>query len=567
MPEERKKIIIGGEYAQAYADVVKILASGCLTDAAAHLEKDKDGREIICTDAEEFVYGGGSGVSSGGNVSVSIKRDGASWFAPVRCGKAFDDGTSEWRQLIYKVARNFHDRFSIIEYKRCDASGSLDGVQAEENVRKVISRFFSRKDVNVIKGNDRNKGTEDIYGASVKLELSGTGQSHYVVMCKIYFRRTSFGVAPISGAEAEIINAKLEQAPDNDDPVRLTAEESAEINNITVNAVRDLVEGRYAVSFKESLCFSRRKVLNPESKKYEDNYDLKTYNALAERAARNQAPVTCTSIQVLGISHVEWVNDYYEVAFGGKVYLQVIVGFGGAITLRCNNCGGANLVTSNVITYKVTDDDGLTKTVNVTLDYSQPDLGISNEALAEIKKYSEFANHLLEVKCGHNRRTGKACVSCLCRSQMIVIDGVAKCADCPYPEVVYTDYSGEAPMRYLTGRMTFVNDRLGMVLSERAAACSRCGRSFTKEALNGGECKLCSGIGSLEGEVELRARKLYKRYKNAFSPAVRLKHAFDKKYCLEDDTALVFAMGSETYVLSKLELKDTGFVKEPVKIK
>lgn len=561
MSEGRKKIVIGAEYAEAYSDVVKILQSGCLENAAAHLENG-----VVCTDTVEYVLGGAGSVS-GGNVAVTMKKDGASWFAPVRRGKAFDDGASEWRQLIYKVARDFHDRFSIIEYKRCDASGSLDTEQAEENVRKIAAKFFAGRSVSVSKGNDREKGTENIYGASVKLELSGTGQSHYVVMCKIYFRRTSYGVMPISAAEAEVINARLEQAPDNDDPIRLTAEESAGINNITVNAVRDLVEGKYSIGFKDSLCFSTRQTVNPETGKYEDNYDLKTYKELAERAIRNQAPVTCTSVQVLGISHVEWLNDYFDVALDGKLCLQVVIGFGGSITLRCVNCGGANLITSNVITYKVTSDEGLTRTVNITLDYSQENLGISDGEFEEIKKYSEFANHLLKVKCGHNRRMGKACVSCVCRSQLITIDGVAKCADCPYPEVVFTDYSGEKPIRYLTGRMTFVNDRLGMVLAESAATCSRCGRSFTKEALTNGQCKLCSGIVGLSVQGETEARKLYKKYKNAFSFGVRLKYAFAKKYCMEDETALVFSMGAQTYVLNKLELKKEGFVKQPVMVR
>ncbi|MDE6849871.1 MAG: hypothetical protein K2J54_00955, partial [Clostridia bacterium] len=362
MPE-RKKVIIGAEYRETYANMVKILRSGYLDGAGAQVETAADGTAYICTDGAEYIYDERSGGENGG-AAVSMNKGGASWFAPVRRGMAFDDGSSEWKQLIYKVARDFHDRFSIIEYKRCDGSGKTDAKVVEENIRKLMRRFFDRGDAQIIKGNDKNKGSEDIYGASVKLELSGTGQSHYVVMCKIFFRRTSDGISPLTAAEAAQINLKLEEAPDNDDPIRLTDDESANINNVTVNAVRELVGGRFAVSFKDSLCFSTRQVLNPETKKYEDNYDLKTYKFLASRAHANAAAVTCNSVQVLGISHVEWINDYYEIAFGGRVYLQAIVGFGGSITLRCVNCSGGNLVTSNVISYAVTDDDGLTRRVN-----------------------------------------------------------------------------------------------------------------------------------------------------------------------------------------------------------
>ena len=564
MPE-RKKVIIGAEYRETYANMVKILRSGYLDGAGARVEQGADGSYIICTDGAEYVYEERSGVNAD-NGSVAMKKDGASWFAPVRRGMAFDDGTSEWKQLIYKVASDFHSAFSIIEYKRCDGSGNTDAKQVEENLGKIIRRFFKRNDAQIVKGNDKNKGSEDIYGASVKLELSGTGQSHYVVMCKIFFRRTSDGISPLAASEAAQINARLEDAPDNTDPIRLSEDESANINNVTVNAVRELVNGKFAVSFKESLCFSTRQVLNPETKEYEDNYDLKTYKFLASRAHANAAAVTCNSVQVLGISHVEWLNDYYEVAFGGRVYLQAVIGFGGSITLRCVNCGGGNLITSNVISYTVTDDNGLTRRVNLPLDYGADDLGVDEAALEEINKYGEFAKHLLSVGCV-NARLEKKCSACVCRSQTIVVDGEMKCADCPYPEVVYTDYSGERPMRYLTGKMTFVHDRLAMALKENAADCKRCGRTFSKDALAGGQCKLCSGIENLDGADGEEAKKLYSRYKNAFSHSVRLKHLFDSKYCVEDDTALVFALGSETYVFNKTDLeKSDGFVKRPVKV-
>lgn len=567
MPEQRKKVFIGAEYRDTYANLVKIMQSGRLEKAGASVETRADGTKVICTDGAEYIYEEKSGAAAGGNIAVRMGADGASWFSPVRQGKAFDDGSSEWKQLIYKVARDFHDTFSIIEYKRCDGSGQVDGEDVERNIGKLIKRLFNRNDAIVIKGGDREKGSEDIYGASVKLELSGTGQSHYVVMCKIFFRRTSGGIFPMSSAEAAQINAQLEEAPDNDDPVKLTPAESGNINNVTVNAVRELVNGKYPVSFKDSLCFSTRQVINPETKKAEDNYDLKTYKALAARARANAAAVTCTSIQVLGISHVEWINDYYEVAFGGKVFLQVIVGFGGSLTLRCANCNGANLVTSNCITYKKTDESGLTTTVNKTLDYEASDLGITDAELEEIKTYGELANHLLSVGC-YNARTGRQCLSCVCRSQTVTVDGEMKCADCPYPEVVYTDYTGERPMRYLTGRMTFVNDKLAMVLAENAGTCSRCGRSFSSEALRGGRCGLCSGIEGLSGADREEAKKRYFKYRNAFSHGVRMRHIFDDKVCLEDDTALVFALGNETYVLNKSDLTgDDGFIAQPIRIR
>lgn len=565
MAETRKRVTIGAEYSETYQSLLRVLGSGYMDDAGAHVERI-GGRDVICTDSAEYVYDEYAAANSNGNLVVAMNRDGASWFAPVRRGMSFDDGMSEWKRLIYDVASAFHNKFSIIEYKTCDGSGNSDAEDTISRISRAAARLFSGNNAVVTKGVDRNKGSEDIYGASVKLELSGTGQSHYVVMCKIFFRATSMGVTPLSGEEAAQINARLEAAGDNDDPISLTSEQSIDINDKTLSAVSELIAGRYPVKFQQSLCFSTRQVLNPVTKKYEDNYDLKTYKFLARRAHANNASVTCTSVQVLGISHVKWINDYYEISFGGKTCVKVVVGFGGSLTMRCANCGGADLVSSNVITYSFTDEKGVTHDEQVTLDYSRDDLGISDDKLAEIRQYSEFANHLLSVKCEMKKRLNKSCVSCVCRSQTVNIGDIMKCADCPYPEVIYTDFSGDRPIKYLTGALTFAHDRLTMVLKENAGKCSNCGRTFTQDGLTGGRCKLCTEIENLEGERLENAKKLYRRYRNVFPQTVRIKHAAHKKYCVEDETTLVFALGNETYVLSKLDLTANGFVTKPQKI-
>lgn len=562
---ERKTILIGAEYKDTYESLVKILSSGSLENTIAHVEKGVDGKPIICTDSALYVYGGGAGSAAGDSVNLAMQRDGASWFAPVRRGKAFDDGMSEWRRLIERVAGDFHKHFSIIEYRQCGGSGEVDVKATEDRIAKLIGRLFERRDVSFIKGGDKNKGTEDIYGASVKLELSGTGQAHFVVMCKIYFRRTAEnGVLPLTSAEAAQINARLEAAEDNTDPISLTEEESNNINTTTVTAVKDLIAGSYPVNFKQCLCFSEKQVANRETGVSEDNFDLKTYKYLAKRAVTNNAPVTCTSVKVLGISHVRWINDYYEVAFGGKTCLKVLVGFGGSLSVTCANCNGGNIVTSNMIIYSYTDKDGVKHDEHVNIDYTADNLGIDDKKLDEIRRYSELKNHLFTVSC-KNPRLEIPCVSCVCASQAVRVGGVIRCADCPYPEVVYTDYSGDRPFKYLTGRMTFVHDRLSMALKEDASDCERCGRRFTADSLVNGQCRLCASIGNLAGEELAQAKKLYSKYANMFPHSVRLKHVFDKKYCVEDETAMVFALGFDTYVLSKSELKSDGFVTGPVK--
>lgn len=563
MSVERKKIIVGSQYKATFDSLLKILGSGKLSGTGARVEDGASGKTIV-TDTTEYIYDASAGSgASGSGATISMDKSGASWFAPVRKGQSFDDGTSEWKQLIYRVARDFHDEFSIIEYKQCDGSGESDSREAEQNVGKIIDRFFGVNNAAVFKGSDASKGTEDIYGASVKLELSATGQSHFVVMCKIYFRKNGNGVFPLTGSAARQINSRLEESVDNDEPIQLTLDESANINTVTVNAVRELVAGNYPVSFKDSLCFSTKQKADPVTGVRGDNYDLKTFKQLVKRANVNKAPLVCTSIQVLGISHVRWINDYYEIAFGGKVVMQAIVGFGGSITLRCLNCNGGDLITSDSISYVTSGKRGAKNKEHVVLDYSTPDLGIDDKTFKDILLNSEFKNHLISVKCGNNSRTGKQCSSLVCRSQTVEVGGEMKCANCPYPEMVYTDYSGDRPLRYLTGQMTFVNDKLAMALKSNTGNCRKCGRAFTTEALDNGLCNICKKIDHLSGAEAERAKKLYKKYSGAFSYGVRLRHLSDKKYCLEDDTALVFAMGRKTYVLCKLDMFEDGFIKRP----
>lgn len=561
MADEKKRIIIGNEYADTFVSLYKLLLTRRLKDAGAEALEDDYGRQIIVTPTREYLLGDKEYI--GESQTISMGEDGASWFAAVRQGKTFDDGSSEWKALIKNIAIRFHKAYSIIEYKRCGNDSAVDVKESEEGLRNVAERLFNMPNVTLCKGN-KAKGTQDIYGAFVKLELGGSGQSCYTVMCKIYFRRTGKDIRPISSQEAALINAMLEKAPQNDEKFDNNV---LSVPGETLGALEKLVNGKYNLKLKDCLCFSNRQTVNPVTNLEEDNYDLKTVKRLVANAVHNNAPIACTSIKVLSISHVKWTNDYYDIYFGNKPVLRAIIGFGGSLSFSCLNCGSREeLIYSNAIDYTFTDEDGSKISRSVAIDPSKKDLGLDDETVNEIKRYSEISKHINKIVCQKVARTNSSCSAYVCSSQMVVDGAIEKCANCPYPEQIYTDYRQETPVRYFTSKLKFAVDKMGMVKEEEVSECECCGRPFTSSALKDGRCPLCADISDMSVEKKQAAKSAYGRYKNMLSHTIRLKHLFQEKYCLEDDTAVLFVLGTDRYVLSKLDLNKTGYINSPKRI-
>lgn len=560
MAVEKKTINIGKEYKDTFDSLYALLSMKKLEDVGAVADVDGFGRKIISTSTCNYVYS--DSTSSADEQTICMNSDGASWFEPMRGGKPFNDGSSEWEALISDVAAIFHKTYSIIEYKQCGNDDKTDAEESAKAIKNIVGRLFNETNVTLSRG-EKTAGSQDIYGAFVKLDLGGTGQSCFTVMCKIYFRRTGKVIRPISAQEASVVNAKLEQAPPNDDPVS----DGSSVIDETLYAMDKLVKGEYVLKLKDCLCFSERKIFNPDTRTEEYNYDLRTVKNLVSRAIHNNSPVACTSIKVLSISHVKWLNECYDVSFGGKPVLRAVIGFGGSISIRCINCQGADeLIDSNAMEYTVSDKDG-NKTKRIRNIFPErADLGLDDAAVAEIKKYSEIANHLNKIVCNNVSRTGKTCTSYACRSQVIKEGKSVKCANCPYPEEVYTDYTAEVPVRCFTSALKFAYDKMAMVRSEGVGTCGCCGRPFTHSALKSDMCPLCLDMSGMSEDKKKYAARVYKKYKNVLSHTTRLKHLFHKKYCLEDDTVLLFALGGDRYVLSKLELAKKGYIKAPTKI-
>ena len=136
-----------------------------------------------------------------------------------------------------------------------------------------------------------------------------------------------------------------------------------------------------------------------------------------------------------------------------------------------------------------------------------------------------------------------------------------KCADCPYPEVIYTTLDGE---RKYTPAMLFATDRLELLEPKENAMkkCSTCGRFFTVGAMQGGRCPICS----FNGEPDAQAQKTYRKYRTMLPLGTRLTTAFSPKGAVEDDELILFIVGNKRYLFNKLDAQRTGYLKAPHKI-
>ena len=135
------------------------------------------------------------------------------------------------------------------------------------------------------------------------------------------------------------------------------------------------------------------------------------------------------------------------------------------------------------------------------------------------------------------------------------------CSDCPYPEIVYTDVSGE---KHYTPAMLFAKDKMNLVNSSDAVICAVCGRGFSKESIKYGKCKYCTQL--LSGDNVETSKLAYKKYKSILPLWVRLSALFSKKSCIEDDEVILFSLGKNVYLFNKLNAKEKGLIKGPKKV-
>lgn len=540
------RIIIGSEYAEEFGSIYRLFSGGFISD---EIRIKRASENVIETEKNTFVFSerehGVNGGDAGGG-ALGFKKDGATWFSGLRGGYS-DSGNADWKQLISDVAADFHKRYSLIEFKR--TSSQRTDAEEERIKRRFASGFLERvfpEGKQYSLSNVRGTETENIYAVSMRLEINGGGESE-PVLGKIYFRESKgSGLVPVFAREAGQLDGYINGAVPSDDEREESTDfiDAALVTRVFAALDRAFSGGKFA---KYAL--------------FNDKYRKEIDEMLSQLATSEVKSLECTGVKVLGISHLEWESSAYDVYCRGKSVLKLVIGLNDSVTLFCTNCGGdVTLIDGNIIKFQGDPPENC----RTVLDFGLDNLGLISEDIETIRKKGVLSEHLLEVRCAENPRNPR-CSATVCLSQSVTVESGGKksykCKGCRYPEIIYSDLFGTGGSGKYTPALGFAADRLALV-PEKTAKCPCCGREFLKSSLGrGGLCRFCAASPAAADEL------LYKKYSACLGVWVRLKHLFHKKYCRESDNIILFELGGDRYVLDKLDVKESGFIKSPVKYK
>ena len=551
-------VIIGREFQKEFESIRTLTERGYVS---ADIIKRASGN-LIETENDTFEFVSGAESAKAEARAYVMERDGASWFANLR-GGGQDNGTAAWLNLIERVAAAYHKQYSLVEYIQSDRVVNIENKATYlAGIKKIVEAFFPSLGAFVRDGS-REEGVEDIYGISLRVELSGgTGES-VPVLGKIFFRKVAGRYVPIESEVAAEIDAYLATVVPPAASKKQGGERSGSASDIIDAVLREL-NGLFSSS--ENGGIAHCIVWSGEK-------DAQTVREIADRIAHDNVELECTAVRVLSISHVEWVNPAFIVATESSALLRAIVGLNKDLTLTCLNCGGEPLITNGRVLCSIPGEDGEIEKKSYFLDITRDDFGLKASELEEIRKYSGFSKHYMEIHCPESERpqgdfsaASKKCSRRLCAANADNLgtdeEPKFKCKDCPYPEVVFKGRSGE---RYFTPGLGFARDRLTLV--EHTQVCKCCGRTFSKENVRNGRCEFCRSAHSLSEKQKEIAKKTFKKYGSVFSVWQRLRYAGKEKLCLEQEDLLLFLLGDDVFVLDKMDVKDYGYLQNPRRVR
>ncbi len=539
-----KQIFVGNEYKEAFNSICSLIEGGCLTGLKYTISNG-----VISDGVYDYVLSEQSGEESE-SVKHGFRKNGATWFKSLR-GESTQNTNAIWTSFIETVKMEFHKRYSIVEYKE-QLRTATEKQNALNSAKSFIDTFTEvffpdyagKTEVRQVSAGEK---TEDVYGVAMRIELSGGTGASLPVLGKIYFNKTGNNVRPIASRTSSNIDANLNNiVPDEDDSPSVDFSDS--VITTTLNAMEKMVEDEH-FNFADYLC-------------YVDEKDKLAISNLLEKMSHDAFELECQKIDVLYITHIKVGVFIFDVYSGVNPLFRVTLGLNNTFSVKCLNCADEELlVNRNEIACNV---DG--KEVFYTLDTEKESFGLDEEAVDNILYNSCFDRHYIRISCPNNSRN-LGCETLKCASQLFYAsDGeqvYAKCADCPYPEVVYTTLEGE---KKYTPLLLFAKDKMELVeKSEDVAHCSLCGRCFSSSELINSTCPLCRELKSPKNKE--KATLTYKKYKNVLSLRIRLFALNKEKYCVEDEELILFGIGKKKYAFNKLNVTASGFISKPRKLK
>lgn len=561
------KIFVGNEYKSTFDSIVKMYSEGYTPQGLIV----NAGDDRIITQSQEFILTRDKDTRSDESVDAKIDNDGASWFAVFR-GSAPKNHNAEWLDFVEKIKQHFHKNFSLVEYSPHEDSTDQKEVEIHKQRIEEFLRLFYPDYVFEVAECKGEEKSEDIYGASLRLEITdGTGEA-VPILGKVFFRKTAKQIIPFDKKEAEEISKSLlsfDKTQENFKP----SQNSRALTDTVIEALDKLTKNNLS---------------DANSTKYLDDClvlagetDTLTIKSMVDRGPNENVRLYCRSLTVMNISHVKWQNESYDIKLGGKTVLKAVIGIGGRLDLSCNNCkSGAMLVDSGKIHYSF---GGKKKVLVTSLDMAN--FAIPSEILEEVKESGVFSSHIKRISCQENIRVGSSCVRYVCKGDIVELDDtlapgarICKCKNCPYPEVTF---ACDDNVKRLTLNLAFARDKMTLVPGSNIVKCSCCGRTYYSDAEPKPKkymCDFCAiaktGIKGIEYNDYAKGNKLYRKYAGMLPLSLRMRYAKNRKYCKEDEDCILFIIENSkkqnaniVYKFDKDELDAKGFLPSPEKIK
>lgn len=580
----KSKIYVGNEYKSTFDSIVKMCAvkmcsEGCIPQDIIDKANTKDG--IISTQSQEFILKTDIDTRNTESVDAKIDNDGASWFSVFR-GSAPKNHNAEWLELVEKVKQHFHKNYSLVEYAPHEDSTDPEKVEIHKQRIEEFLRLFYPDYVFEVAECKGEEKSEDIYGASLRLEITdGTGEA-VPILGKVFFRKIANQIIPFDKEEAEKISESLSSFGTTQEKFK-SSQKSRDLIDTVREALNNLINSKKSDNNDANKNQNEKKlngclVLAGET-------DTLTIKSMVDRGPNENVILYCRSVTVMNISHVKWQNESYDIKLGGKTVLKAVIGIGGRLDLSCNNCkSGALLVDSGKIRFSVNGRDKILFTsfekdnIRITFD-DKDNSAIPSEILEEVKESGVFSSHIKRISCQENIRLGSSCVRYVCKDDIVELDDgamICKCKNCPYPEVMFacTDDNENVAVRY-TLNLAFARDKMTLVPRSNVVTCSCCGRAYYSDAEPKPKkyiCEFCSD--GIEFKDYAKGNKLYRKYAGMLPLSLRMRYAKKRKYCKEDEDCILFIIENSkkqnaniVYKFDKDELDAKGFLPSPDKIK
>jgi hypothetical protein len=455
--------------------------------------------------------------------------------------------------LIELVSTNYHKEYSLVEYIQ---PSPLKEEKALDECIKLVNRVMCGLQIPRVKvvPAPQEESVEDVYEVSMRLELfNGVGEPR-PLLCKVYFRKLNQSFVPIRTNDARGMNEHISHlvATRAQNGVQSGENTETEIVDNVLNSVSKLIAGELQYDFSQSVL-----VTNPT--------DEKTLLDFASNDSQDEVRLECKKLKVLSISHVQWYDTVFSVFIDECKAYRARIGANNAINLYCwCNEGQDKLIENNMIPCVFPQTGEITE---IYLNTDREDLGLNSAQLEMIQKQSAFADHNFLISCSELMRRNVECSRYRCKNNTIKfdVDGTIryKCADCPYPEVVYRYPDGKTAYTPLLNFDTLTLS----VVEEAVETCRFCGRSYQKHNLNSEFlCSFCEfATTAAENKLlEKEHKRNYRRYAGMI-PLRKRMFVVGKKYCFENADRLCFVLGKNKYFFDKLKLKDSGLIDKPEK--